>query len=188
MASINQPERLSTLALTAREDSVTPPDYKLKASPSKMFTVQSMLNAPATNDDQQTVNPTGSTSAYPWSTITSTGRSDTPTTTSSARKHNTPRSAPIVDRGHAGLQSNHLPFELSEDSICLSRDERNELVRQQRLFRIKPSDSEGEGRIRDNTRFIPYSSDKKSFYSKTGKEGFNGKSIHNLTIVSTNQE
>ena len=80
----------------------------------------------------------------------------------------------MFNRGPPTSEAKYLPFELSDQAIALSTAEQRELARQHRLFRIKPSEDDGEGQIRNFTRYIPYSSDKKNFFLKTGKEGFNG--------------
>jgi hypothetical protein len=85
------------------------------------------------------------------------------------------KDASILNRGAPTGEANYLPFESSESTVCLSNGERKELDRQHKLFLVKPLEGNGDGQIRNNTRYIPYSSDKKNFFSKTGKEGFNGK-------------
>lgn len=180
MASSHLPERASTPLPTSREDSVTPPDYKPPSSPSKMFTIQSLLNPPTSTFDQPlrsrpldggSSTPTSTTPAL---TASPFARSATPGTPSSIKGKRVMKDASILNRGAPTGHANYLPFESSEPTVCLSNDERKELDHQHKLFLIKPLNGNGDGHIRDNTRYIPYSSDKKNFFSKTGKEGFNG--------------
>ena len=186
MASSHLLERLSTPSPCSREDSVTPPDYKPQTLPSKMFTIQSLLNPPTSTFDQPlrsrqldggSPTPTSTTPAL---TASPFARSATPGTPASIKGKQVAKDASILNRGAPTGQANYLPFESSEPTVCLSNEERKELDRQHRLFLIKPSEENKDGQIQNNIRYIPYSSDKKNFFSKTGKEGFNGKTNAHL--------
>ena len=67
------------------------------------------------------------------------------------------------------------PFEIHERALCLSKVDQDELYRKHRQFKVKVPGKDGAGHIADHTRHIPYSSDKKDFLEKTGRDGFNGK-------------
>lgn len=183
MASSHCPQRPSTPMQTAREDSVTPPDYKPNSSPSKMFSIQSLLNPSAPSNGhamerrQTPENSPSVTSPSPASTKSTTVRSATSGTPYSAKGKKAIKDTVMFNRGPPAEGVNYLPFESSDPTICLIDNDREELMRQHRLFRIKPSEEDGEGQIRNFTRMIPYSSDKKNFFLKTGKEGFNGKLV-----------
>jgi hypothetical protein len=180
MASSHSSERPTTPMQTTREDSVTPPDYKPKDSPSKMFSIQSILNPAAAPSDvqasprpEQNKRPPTLASPSPVSTASSIARSMTPGTPTSVRGKKAGKDNVVFNRGPPTSAANYLPFELSDTAITLSAADRKELARQHTQFRVKPSEDDGEGQIRNFTRYIPYSSDKKNFFLKTGKEGFN---------------
>ena len=181
MASSESSESSSTPMQTTREDSVTPPDYKPKDLHSKMFSIQSILNpsapsnaqaSPRHGQDGHSLTPVSTSPAL---TTSSIARSGTPGTPSSARGKKAGKDNVLFNRGPLTGEAKYLPFELSDQAISLSAADRKDLVQQHNRFRIKPSEEDGEGQIRSFTRYIPYSSDKKNFFLKTGKDGFNGR-------------
>ena len=188
MPSSNDPPRPSTPPPTSREDSVTPPNYKPDSSPSKMFTIQSMLNPQASNTNhtlhglESNNRSTTPTSATPALTVSSIARSLTPGTPSSVKGKKTTKETAILNRGSPTGQVNYPPYELSDESIGISSNQQEELIHQHELFHIKPSMCDGESKIWSSTRFIPYSSDKKGFFNKTSKEGFSGELIDSSTL------
>ncbi|KAF2773465.1 hypothetical protein EJ03DRAFT_254542, partial [Teratosphaeria nubilosa] len=68
----------------------------------------------------------------------------------------------------------YLPFECTEDSVCLSDREKGELSIQHERFAIFPSGRGDQGFISDYQRHIPYASEKKTFYGKTNRDAFEG--------------
>ena len=192
MPPSHEPQRPYTPLPASREDSVTPPDYKPDSSPSRMFTIQSMLNPQASDTSQALHEPESNsrsatpTSATPVLTVSSTTRSTTPGTPSSTKGKKTTKKTAILNRGSPTGQVNYPPYELTGESIGIADDDQEELIHQHRLFRVKPSVCDGEGLIWGGTRFIPYSSHKKNFFNKTSKEGFSGESGNTLIVFNTN--
>lgn len=70
---------------------------------------------------------------------------------------------------------NFTPYECTENSVCLSNQQQEELARQQRRFNVSPNGRGNNGFIADYQRHIPYSSEKKTFYGKTNRDAFEGK-------------
>ena len=83
----------------------------------------------------------------------------------------------MFTRGSPKGQVNYEPYESTEKRTCLSEDLHKELIRQHKLYKLTPSGRDGDGLIAEYTRYIPYSSEKKGFFGKTGKGGFNGERI-----------
>ena len=86
------------------------------------------------------------------------------------------KDAPVFTRSPVRGEVNFAPFECTERPSQLTKDERLELRDQHRYFKIFPSGGD-QGLIADFVRRVPYNSEKKSFYSKTGREVFERKSI-----------
>ncbi|KAF1349558.1 transcription regulator HTH, apses-type DNA-binding domain-containing protein, partial [Delphinella strobiligena] len=82
-----------------------------------------------------------------------------------------PKDAAIFQRGPVKEAVNYAPYECNENNGILSKAERKELIEQHKRFKIFPSGGE-EGQIYDYVRHIPYNSEKKTFFGKTGREGF----------------
>ena len=162
MASSQYSERPSTPAQMTREDSVTPPEYKPNSSPSKIFSIQSILNpsgpgnAQVSNGSQLNDRSPIASSPSPALTSSTCLRSGTPGTPPSI-KGKKDKNAVVFNRGPPTSGANYLPFESSDRAICLSESDRQELMHQHSLFQIKPSEKDGEGQIRNFTRYIPYS-------------------------------
>ncbi|KAK3706632.1 hypothetical protein LTR37_012641 [Vermiconidia calcicola] len=156
-----------------REDSVTPSEYKPIDSATRMMKITSLLNP--TGSDSRAAEPSNgsisppSTPAY---SAQATPRPGTPDTPSSGKRQKLVKDGAVFTRGKPNGRPNYPPYESDEVSICLSHADRKELSRQHKLFRIYPSGSDEEGFIGDHTRHIPYSSDKKNFSGKTGRDGF----------------
>lgn len=169
-------------SMVDRENSVASFDDKTVVfSNVNMLKIQSLLNpsGPATRSANGVVShpPTPACTIESSSTF-STPCPDTPTTTTSSQpqRQKLIKDSAVFTRGEAKGRINYRPFECIERAACLTKADREDLQLQHRRFSIFPSGSDEHGLIADYTRHIPYSSDKKSFYGKTGKEGFNGQS------------
>lgn len=79
-------------------------------------------------------------------------------------------------RGSPKGPVNYPPYECSEESVCLNYQQRQELAEQHRAFKIWP-DGSPEEKIANYVRHIPYSSEKKDFLNKTGRDAFDGKLV-----------
>ena len=66
------------------------------------------------------------------------------------------------------------PYECTEIDRSLAPHEQQEISRQHLRFRVYPSGPQNGGLIGDHSRRIPYASDKKGFYDKTGRDAFDG--------------
>lgn len=145
-----------------------------------MMTIQSLLN-PTVSDTRRYSNTTNDTSVQSKSAYSPASSAlqyspKPPTSTTVPAINRTQKhigmSPLAVD--HTGDAVNYPPHELHDQAICLRKDDVNELYRQHQLFKIKPSTTDGSGLIGENTRYIPYASEKKNFLTKTGRNGFNG--------------
>lgn len=164
-----------------------PPDSDVGTSSSNMLKIQSLLNPSASDDSALHHSPksprpllsTGYASQEPLAR--STPRSATPSTPGSSKRFKANDYDAMLNRGDIEISVNYPPFESLEDDFCLTVAEREELARQHKLFDIKPR---GEDKIGDHPKHIPYSSDKKSFGGKTGREGFDGKCEAPLSSIT----
>lgn len=84
------------------------------------------------------------------------------------------KDAPVFIRGPVNGVVHFSPFECTESDPALDPTERKELKHQQQRFKIFPAGGD-DGLIGDFPRHIPYSSDKKTFQGKTGRNGFDRK-------------
>lgn len=91
------------------------------------------------------------------------------------------KDAAILQRGPVKEPVNYAPYECNENNGILSKAERKELIEQHKRFKIFPSGGE-EGQIYDYVRHIPYNSEKKTFFGKTGREGFERESHLRLEL------
>ncbi|EME46120.1 hypothetical protein DOTSEDRAFT_51684 [Dothistroma septosporum NZE10] len=141
-----------------------------------MLKIHSLLN-PSTSDDRFDCSratsppPTPAYTANEYSPA-STPRPDTPPTPSPTKRQKLIKDAAVFQRGAVKAPINYPPFECNEDSLCLSSDQRVELAAQHRRFQVFPSGHGNEDLISDFVRHIPYSSEKKSFLNKTGRDAF----------------
>lgn len=81
------------------------------------------------------------------------------------------KDAAVFHRSPVKGEVNYAPYECTERDITLNKAQRQELQEQHRRFRIFPSGGE-EGLIGDYVRHVPYNSEKKSFFGKTGRDAF----------------
>lgn len=154
----------------------------------KMLGIQDLLN-PLDSNTSSLKNAVISSSPPPTpaSTATSsystTSRLGTPATPISARYQKPAKGLGITIPKVKGAV-NYPPYELHEYDIDIPLDQRQELSRQHKLFRVSPHSEKEDDYIADCTRHIPYSSDKKTFGGKTGRDGFNGKLRHTASTLS----
>lgn len=100
------------------------------------------------------------------------------------------KDAPSFYRGPVKGDVNYAPYECSERPSCLTSSEKHDLRDQHNRFRISPSGgvcstSNQDGLIVDYVQHIPYNSEKKSFFGKTGRDGFEGTCV--VYLDETNQ-
>jgi hypothetical protein len=149
-----------------------------------MLKIHSLLNPePSHSNDSSPagspVTPAFTTAA---STPASTPRLDTPATASPpAKRAKLTKDAAVFVRGTPHGDVNYKPYECTTSSAHLTPAQNQELVRQHKVFQIFPNGTDQEGRIQEYVRHIPYSSERKQFFSNTGREAFEGKSFRILT-------
>lgn len=105
---------------------------------------------------------------------TSSPRTRSPRTPLPAKRQKLIKDNAVYHRGTPKEPVNYLPFECTEVSPCLSKQDQEELARQHEIFKVSPSGRGDEGFIADYQRHIPYSSEKKSFFGKTNRDAFEG--------------
>ncbi|KAL1306291.1 hypothetical protein AAFC00_004376 [Neodothiora populina] len=92
-------------------------------------------------------------------------------TTSFSPRPKAAKDAAVFQRGPVKGAVNYPPYECNENDGVLTKPERDELLMQHKRFKIYPSGGD-EGLIHDYVRSVPYSSNKKTFSGRTGREGF----------------
>lgn len=162
---------------------MVPHEHDTVVTASNMLKIPSLLN-PSGSSEHMDVQMAGHSSAFsppPTPALTSTTSTasfspcmDGPELTPSAKRLKLPK-------GEAREKVNYPPFESTDDTIALSPWLRDQLDHQHRRFQLSPSGSHEEGLIADYTHSIPYSSDKKEFFEKTGRKGFEGALTISLT-------
>lgn len=79
----------------------------------------------------------------------------------------------VFTRGPRIEPVNYEPYECSLTNDHLTSEQSQELNRQHRRYQLYPSALDND-KISDYTRHIPYSSEKKTFLHKTGRDAFEG--------------
>ncbi|KAK4991477.1 hypothetical protein LTR66_006545 [Elasticomyces elasticus] len=102
---------------------------------------------------------------------TSPASTPAPSTPSLANRQKVAKDAAIFNKAPIKGNVNYPPFECSNQYSCLSDDDKVALTEQHRRFQIYPSGG-SDGMIGDYVRHIPYSSEKKTFFGKTGRDAF----------------
>ncbi|GIZ42083.1 hypothetical protein CKM354_000536300 [Cercospora kikuchii] len=100
-----------------------------------------------------------------------TPRPETPLTPSPKRQKLVKDAAMFIRNRPQG-EINYPASECSEEFECLAPHQRQELAQQHLNFHLYPSGRGEDGRIEDYARRIPYSSEKKEFLTKTGRDAF----------------
>ena len=98
----------------------------------------------------------------------------TPPPSARSKRQKLIKDGAVFERGPLKGPNNYPPHESMEPSIILTSKQAEELALQHRRFQIFPSGNQSadDGLISDFPRRIPYSSDKKSFLNKTGRDLF----------------
>lgn len=140
-----------------------------------MLKIHSLLNPMA--DNSALLAASGSRSAVPAhiphrSTPAETPRADTPTQ-SPAKRQKLVKDAAVFIRGTATGPVNYPPYECSESSLQIPSELSQKIAHYHKLYNIYPS-ALGDEKISDFARHIPYSSEKKTFLNKTGRDAFDG--------------
>lgn len=176
--SFRQVPSTSPSVITA--DEITTPSPEAPKARTRMLNIQDLLNPSASDAPNIRRTPdTATPPPTPASTITSsysaTSRVGTPVTTISARSQKPAKGLGITIHNGVNGTVNYPPYELTRHDIYLSPEQQRELSRYHKRFQVLPCSENEQESIADYTRHIPYSSDKKTFGGKTGRDGFNGK-------------
>ena len=147
----------------------------------KMLNIQDLLNpsvtnSPGTGNITNSATPPATPASTAASSHSTASRLGTPATTASTKYQNHTKGLGIATYGEVKGRVNYAPYALDEYDVSLTPDQRHELSRQHKLFLVLPVSEDEEDSIGHPTRHIPYSSDKKTFGGKTGRDGFDGKS------------
>lgn len=168
------------------EDFVTP-YHKSATSKGKMLNIQALLNPSVSNNSELrgitgSATPPPTPASTPTSTFFATSQPAAPIATSSSKHQKQAKDAAVVNRKDVRGIVNYPPFECREDAVCLSSIQQQELDRQHKLFQVFPYSENEQDLIADYTRHIPYSSERKSFGGKTGRDGFDGKGEQFMSV------
>lgn len=146
-----------------------------------MIKIPSLLNAPPSSNILPSFSSFGrpatraSAGQVSSSTSTPAAQSTSTTTASTTPRQKMDKTAAVFQKGAPKETVHFPPFECTENNGLLTRAQRKELQDQHKKFKIFPSGGE-EGLIQDYVRHVPYTSDKKTFRDKTGRQGFDGES------------
>lgn len=156
-----------------------PPESKPTTSADNMLKIQSLLNPSASEHNRLRDVPSVSpppTPAYTneGSSPATTPRPGTPLTPSPTKRQKLTKDAAVFVRSNPAGSVNYPPFECNEEALCLSSADRQQLAHQHEHFEVFPTGKGDQGLVSDYTRHIPYSSEKKTFFGKTGREAFEG--------------
>ena len=169
-------------------DSSVPPDQKPTTSAVRMLKIHSLLNPSATEHNgpqSASVSPPPTPAYTQASSAASTPRPQTPSTPSPAKRQKLVKDAAIFVRGTPKEPVIYVPYECAEKTVCLSSQQKEELVAQHERFQIYPSGRGDQGFIADYPRHIPYSSEKKAFFGKTSRDAFEGKNVQTHGLIRT---
>lgn len=152
----------------SRRDSVAS-EKAAKPNGANMLRINNLLNP--TGNDREADRPVSrfSTPAYTANDLTPTPTPgpETPATPASTRRQRNGKNAvkPAPTKGLVRYRS----FECNSDVLCTDRTLRDEIISQHRKFQVS---TEGPGLISELPRHIPYASDRKDFFNKTGRDAF----------------
>ena len=148
-------------------------------SPGKMLKIHSLLNPEEipTSPSSQLTSPATTNITTDASVTGPSTRQGTPIASAPTKKPKLVKDAPMFVHGTPLEPVNFEPFESDERALTLNTAEHHEMRHQHERFSVWPTTREGNGgRIRDYVKHIPYSSEKKGFFTSTGRQGFEGMS------------
>lgn len=160
-----------------RRDSVTS-ELAAKPAIADMLRINNLLNPVASDapDASRAATPAdiASHTPTPTSATTPTPCPDTPLTPASTRQQKNGKDNGVVPKGLPQNPVNYRPYECNSNTHYYDSDFRNEMAAQHRAFRICTAGSGGHGLIGDFPKHVPYASEKKGFFTKTGRDSFEG--------------
>lgn len=162
------------------------PEHKMHDSASAKLNINALLNP---SESSQRIAETSSNSQAFIRNGTPTPLSPesqaTPPPSARSKRQKLIKDGAVFERGPLKGPNNYPPHESMEPSIILTSKQAEELALQHRRFQIFPSGNQSadDGLISDFPRRIPYSSDKKSFLNKTGRDLFDGMYQHQFHLA-----
>ena len=159
-----------------RCDSVTS-ELTAKPTNTNMLKIHYLLNPVAADDYSSRPSTPANTATYthtPTSAATPTPGPDTPVTPASTKQQKNGKDNGVVPSGRPKNPVNYRPYECNSNTHYYDAEYRNEMAAQHRAFRICTAGSGGQGLIGDFPKHVPYASEKKGFFSKTGRDAFEG--------------
>lgn len=152
----------------SRRDSVTS-EQAAKLIGVNMLRINNLLNPTANDREANHPVSRSSTPAYTANDLTPTPTPgpETPVTPASTRRQKNGKGVakPAPTKGIVRYKS----FECNSDFLCSDPALRDEIISQHRKFQVS---AEGPGLISEFPKHIPYASDRKDFFNKTGREAF----------------
>lgn len=160
------------------------PGYQRPTAAATMLKINSLLNP--TSDNNPHLAASSARSAAPAytphrSTPAETPRPETPIQ-SPAKRQKLVKDAAVFIRGDANGPIKYPPHECSESNPGMTAEQSRELAHYHKMYTIYPS-ALGDEKIADFARHIPYSSEKKTFVNKTGRDAFDGNKTSKNTLT-----
>ena len=169
----------SSTSRSNRCDSVTS-ELTAKPTNTDMLRINYLLNPVATDEDESRPATPDNTAAYtptPTFAATPTPGPDTPLTPASTKQQKNGKDSGVVSSGPPREPVNFRPYESNSNMHYYDAESRNEMAAQHRAFRMCTAGSGGRGLIAEFPKSVPYASEKKGFFAKTGRKQFEGSLI-----------
>ena len=153
-----------------RRDSVTS-ERAAKPVNTHMLHINNLLNPMNANNHADGSISLRSTPAYTPDDFTSTPTPgpDTPLTPASTKRQKNGKGKAAPKRAASKGVVRYRSYECNSNVICDNPNLRKEIIDQHRHFQVS---TEEDGLISDYPKHIPYTSDKKDFHDKTGRDAF----------------
>lgn len=154
----------------SRRDSVTS-EQAARPTGTNMLQIRNLLNPMGNNQEADPAYSRASTPAYTPNdfTPTPTPGPDTPLTPASTKRQRNGKAAAIVKPTPTKGIVRYKSYECNSDFLCTDPTLRDEIIKQHRNFQVS---AEGPGLISQFPKHVPYSSDRKDFSEKTGRDAF----------------
>ena len=170
-----------------RRDSVTS-ELAPKSNNASMLKIPNILNPVGPDDDASRAATPADTAIYtptPTSGITPTPCPDAPLTPASTKQQKNGKDNCVVPSARPKSPVIYKPYESSSNAQRHDAAFRNELAAHHKVFRICTVGSGGHGLIGDFPKHVPYASEKKGFYSKTGRDAFEGMLVFRSILANS---
>lgn len=151
-----------------------------------MLRIQNLLNPEGSSQQANVPVSRTPTPAYTTnvSTPTPTPSPDTPITPACTKRPKVYEKGGVVfQRGTSQGIVRYKPINIGTPSPELTDSERTEMDFQHKAFDITPPGLQVPGLIEDYNKHIPYASEKKGFFGKTGREAFESEFAQNAPLA-----